>query len=173
MKEEIFMEKYIPLVKSIAKKYKNFGVDFDDLVQEGLLGILEAEKKFNPLKGTKFSTYATYWIKKKILEALEREKKFSLGSVSLDEDIETVQEAPSSGSEEVSLPRFDISQDLPELEAKILTMFLIERKTLREISQDLGMRREKVRQLKEKAIRQLKINQKLTESLYAVNNRGV
>ena len=47
---------YLPLIKSIASRYTGRGVPFEDLVQEGILGIIEAEKRFDASKGTSFST---------------------------------------------------------------------------------------------------------------------
>jgi len=57
------------LVKSIANKYSGFDISFENLIQERMLGILEARKRFNPKRDAKFSTYATYWKNKKILAA--------------------------------------------------------------------------------------------------------
>jgi len=56
---------YLPLIKSLAYKYKGNGVPLEDLIQEGFLGLLEAKSRFDPSKKVKFSTYAFYWIKKK------------------------------------------------------------------------------------------------------------
>jgi RNA polymerase primary sigma factor len=58
------------LVISVAKKYMKRGVPFQDLIQEGNIGLIRATKKFNHHLGNKFSTYATWWIRQAITRAI-------------------------------------------------------------------------------------------------------
>jgi RNA polymerase primary sigma factor len=65
-----FVESNLRLVITIAKNYEGMGLDIDDLVNEGNIGLMVAVDRFDPNKGAKFSTYAAWWIKQKIRRAL-------------------------------------------------------------------------------------------------------
>ena len=63
------------LVISIAKKYLGQGVSFIDLIQEGNIGLMRAIKKFDYLRGSKFSTYATWWIRVTVMRAIANQSR--------------------------------------------------------------------------------------------------
>ena len=63
------------LAYGLAKSYQFCGLPLDDLRQEALLGLLDAAGKFDPGRGVLFSTYATWWIKKRLLHAARQETK--------------------------------------------------------------------------------------------------
>ena len=67
----ILAQSNLRLVISIAKKYQNRGLNFEDLIQEGNIGLIKSIDRFDYKKGNKLSTYATWWIKQSITRAIE------------------------------------------------------------------------------------------------------
>lgn len=69
------IESNLRLVVSIAKRYKNMGLEMTDLVQEGNIGLMQAVERFDPRRNLKFSTYATWWIRQAITRALSQKSR--------------------------------------------------------------------------------------------------
>jgi RNA polymerase primary sigma factor len=216
-------------VVSVAKQYQNQGLSLPDLINEGNLGLIKAAEKFDETRGFKFISYAVWWIRQSILQALAEQSRIvrlplnQVGSLNkinkafskfeqenerkptsdelakaLDLPAEKVADtmrvsgrhvsvdAPFVSGEENSLldvlentdsPHTDsilINESLSrEIERTLATLTERERdiiryffgigcpeKTLEEIGEEFGLTRERVRQIKEKAIRRLRHNSK-------------
>lgn len=182
------VNKNINYVKSLANQYRGQGIDFDDLVSEGYLAMMDAAQKFDESRGTQFIAYAGPFIRKAMQKAVE----LQTGSFKLPKDIKKT--APRSANKAVSIDAplttsnhntlLDILANKDAIdtdESTIFTQLLNELKagidklddrerqvvqkfygigcthhiTLAEIGEDMGLKRERVRQIRDKAVRKM------------------
>lgn len=170
----------LKFVPSIAKQYKNCGLPFADLISEGNLGMLRASERFDERQGNKFISYAVWWIRKSILEAIE--KRGVLDTDNIDEMLVPKKKETSDEHEDVSddfptkplavsdiSPSIDAKQviedlfeGVPERERYIVCDYYgldgAKPKTLDEIGEEMQLTKERVRQLNEKALKKMRSN---------------
>jgi len=153
--EEILVSRYFGLVRVCARPYYLAGGSFEDVIQEGLLGLLSAVREFSPTKKVPFKSFAEYCIKKRIysgLKAASRNKHIPLNTYlsidSLFDDganaADIVFDRSDANPEDLILSReryeelfTELKGMLSNLEARILELYL-EGLTVREISAETG-----------------------------------
>lgn len=151
MDPERLVEQYHALVKSVASKHSAAHLSADDLYQEGMIGLLEANKRFDPSRGTQFSTYAHYWISKRILSAVGDEVQSPADPSTL-EDVPDTSAGPVVDTQLLSrLPK-----DMPVLERQVIILSYEKSYTIAQIADRLDISRERVKQLRGKALRRLR-----------------
>lgn len=127
--------RYLYLIRSVAANYKDSNLEPDDLIQEGLLGLLSAVKSYDEMKGSAFKSYANVCVKNKIVSAvrtaLSDKNKILNDSVLLDDESElsadhfSEPEALIISQETSERLQTAIEQNLTELEKKVLSLYLL------------------------------------------------
>jgi len=159
-KKSIIIEEYVGLVRSIVSRYRYYNYPVEDLMQEGMIGLMEAKERFDGEKGASFTTYAAFWVKKRVIDALNRERKESMDAIAYDDSIfneeQEIEAEVKVEETELEVNELNIPQDFPEEEKKFLNLHFIEKQTLSEIAKIMNLSRERIRQLKQKAMRRMK-----------------
>lgn len=175
---ELLIKANLKFVPTVAKQFKGCGLPFADIIEEGNIGLIQAIDRFDPKKDTKVISYAVWWIRKTIIEAIE--KKGMLDTENIDDFNHNDKEEDESNSfikplysnnllDENNNSSFDAKQVIEELfegvterERNIVSdyfgLYGESPKTLDEIGEDLSITKERVRQLNERALKKMRSN---------------
>lgn len=148
-------------VVTVANQYKDQGLSLPDLINEGNVGLIRAAEKFDETRGFKFISYAVWWIRERILQALAEEQKHNSRQLSGELLSPDNLIAPSGLTvETISAETNQALGLLGERERLIIECtFGINGQpemTLEEIGERMGLSRQRVRQIREKSIRKLR-----------------
>jgi RNA polymerase primary sigma factor len=136
------VESNLSFVVKIANEYRNLGIPFEDLLNEGNIGLIEASQRYDHNKGTKFITYAIWWIRKSILKALSEQSSIVRVPNYQMKKVRKVRDTEQSLSRTLGRKpdKLELSKELDSTISKIDEILQIK---LREVSIDEKVGREK------------------------------
>ena len=158
------MKEHEGLVMDIAKRFQGCGVELDDLIQVGKIGLLHALRNFDQSKGMAFSTYAHSCIRGQCLNEVNRNKLEepgvqSLSSMENDADFDIPDASPARNTDVKTI----IDRFLPELSEREQTVLKMrygigtaQAETLKDIGDRLGLTKERIRQIESGALNRLR-----------------
>ena len=171
----------LKFVPSIAKQFRGCGLPFADIIEEGNIGLIKAIDRFNPQRDTKVISYAVWWIRKSIMEAIE--KKSLLNAENIDDIYKPQYHEDNSENDipckNIIMPAKDIVETndtscdikqvieelfdgIPDRERYIISdyygLYGDSPRTLDEIGEEFNLTKERIRQLNEKALKKMRSN---------------
>lgn len=173
MNRDNFIEANLNTVREAAMKHMGYGATLDDLMQEGMLGLITARGLYDGASGVKFEVYASYYITRRIVEMLVQEGRMTQAEAEAQAGRSN---APAAQEKEENNPLRQpllIPAWFPEEERRVLELCCNGRMELAEAAARLKISRERVRQLKSKGLRRLKVNRDLTAGSSGVNTGKV
>lgn len=180
------IEANLRFVVVIARQYQGQGLSMEDLVSEGNLGLMKAARKFDATRGLRFVNYAVVFIRQQIEKAVRKESDEQRVESTRDGQTRLV-DAPLGSKANVSLLSVLVNADSPQADQRVYNASLEdaierslqtlneretvvvnayfgigeERQTMAEIAERMSLKRERVRQIRDRAVRRLKKNMKL------------
>ena len=180
------IEANLRFVVVIARQYQGQGLSMEDLVSEGNLGLMKAARKFDATRGLRFANYAVVFIRQQIEKAVRKESDEQRVESTRDGQTRSV-DAPLGSKANVSLLSVLVNADSPQADLRVYNASLEdaierslqtlneretvvvnayfgigeERQTMAEIAERMSLKRERVRQIRDRAVRRLKKNMKL------------